>query len=126
MSFSTKLNALLTARDMSPAELSRKTGISKQAISRYLAGGEPIWAYAVIIADELNVSLDTLAERNPTKGKTVVEILETCSCLNHKGQKKVLDYSQDLVSSGRYSSAEVLEAVEGREDIELRAAGSAG
>lgn len=126
MSFSTKLNALLSARDMSPAELSRKTGISKQAISRYLTGGEPVWAYAVIIAETLNVSLDTLAERNPTNGKTVVEILETCNLLNHRGQKKVLDYSQDLVSSGRYGSAEVLEAVEGREDIELRTARSAG
>lgn len=126
MSFSTKLNALLAARDMSPADLSRKTGISKQAISRYLAEGEPVWAYAVIIADALNVSLDTLAERNVTNGRTVVEILETCNRLNHQGQKKVLDYSQDLVSSGRYSNAEVLETIEGREDIELRAAGSAG
>lgn len=126
MTFSEKLNQLLAQRNMSPADLSRCTGISKAAISRYLADGEPVWAYAVIIADALGVSLDTLAERNVNHTRTVSEILETCSRLNHKGQKKVLDYSQDLVSSGRYSAPEALEAIEGREHTELRAAGSAG
>lgn len=126
MTFSNKLNSLLAQRDMSPADLSRRTGISKAAISRYLADGEPVWAYAVIIADALGVSLDTLAERNVNQTRTVSEILETCSQLNHQGQKKVLDYSQDLVSSGRYANAEGMGAVEGRKDIELRAARFAG
>lgn len=126
MSFSTKLNDLLAERNMSPTDLSKKSGVSKQAISRYLAGGEPVWAYAVIIAETLNVTLDTLAERDAANSRTVVEILETCNQLNHQGQKKVLDYSQDLVSSGRYSNEGNLKAVEGRKDPELRATGPAG
>lgn len=125
MTFSSKLNSLLAERDMSPADLSRKTGISKQAISRYLSGGEPVWAYAVIIADALNVSLDNLAERNVVSSKTVVEIIGTCNQLNHKGQRKVLDYSQDLVNTRRYSGSDEMSAVEGREDLEVRAAESA-
>lgn len=125
MTFSSKLNSLLAERDMSPADLSRKTGISKQAISRYLSGGEPVWAFAVIIADALDVSLDTLAERNVADSKTVVEIIDTCNQLNHKGQRKVLDYSQDLVNTRRYSGSDEMSAVEGREDLEVRAAESA-
>lgn len=125
MTFSSKLNSLLAERDMSPVDLSRKTGISKQAISRYLSGGEPVWAFAVIIADALDVSLDTLAERNVADSKTVVEIIETCNQLNHKGQRKVLDYSQDLVNTRRYSGSDEMGTVEGREDLEIRAAESA-
>lgn len=125
MTFSSKLNSLLAERDMSPVDLSRKTGISKQAISRYLSGGEPVWAFAVIIADALDVSLDTLAERNVAHSKTVVEIIDTCNQLNHKGQRKVLDYSQDLVNTRRYSGGDEMSAVEGREDLEVRAAESA-
>ncbi len=125
MTFSSKLNSLLAERDMSPVDLSRKTGISKQAISRYLSGGEPVWAFAVIIADALDVSLDTLAERNVADSKTVVEIIETCNQLNRKGQRKVLDYSQDLVNTRRYSGSDEMSAVEGREDLEVRSAESA-
>lgn len=125
MSFSEKLVSLLAQRNMSAADLARCTGITKSAISRYMSGGEPVWAYAVIIADALNVSLDNLAERNVVSSKTVVEIIDTCNQLNHKGQRKVLDYSQDLVNTRRYSGSDEMSAVEGREDLEIRAAESA-
>lgn len=126
MRFGEKLNALLGERDMTPADLVRKTGIPKATVSRYLRDGQPSWPYAILIANALGVSLDTLAGRSIHQSPVTSKIVESCNQLNHKGQRKVLDYSQDLVSSGRYSNAEVLEAVEGREDIELRAAGSAG
>lgn len=90
-----------------------------------MSGGEPVWALAVIIADALDVSLDNLAERNVVSSKTVVEIIDTCNQLNHKGQRKVLDYTQDLVNTRRYSGSDEMSAVEGREDLEVRAAESA-
>ncbi len=126
MRFGDKLNALLGERDMTPADLVRKTGIPKATVSRYLRDGQPSWPYAILIANALGVSLDTLAGRSVHQSQITTDIIETCSRLNCKGQRRVLDYSQDLVSSGRYSSAEGLEAYEGREHTELRAAGSAG
>ena len=46
MRFGDKLNALLGERDMTPADLVRKTGIPKATVSRYLRDGQPSWPYA--------------------------------------------------------------------------------
>lgn len=125
MKFGDKLNTLLGERDMTPADLVRKTGIPKATVSRYLKGGSPSWPYAILIANVLGVSLDSLAGRSVHQSQITTEIIESCNLLNYRGQKRVLDYSQDLLSSGRYSTARELKAVEGREDTELRSAGSA-
>lgn len=126
MSFGDKLNALLGERDMTPADLVRQTGIPKSTISRYLRDSQPSWPYAVLIANALGVSLDTLAERHIGQSKMASDILDTCNQLNRIGQQRVLDYSQDLVSSGRYGTEQKAAMHLGREDIELRAVGSAG
>lgn len=126
MTFSEKLNQLLMQRNMTSADLVRQTGIPKATVSRYLRDGHPSWPYAILIANALGVSLDTLADRSVHQSQVTTGIMETCSRLNYKGKRRVLDYSLDLVSSGRYFSTEGLEAYEGREDIDFYAAGSAG
>lgn len=124
MQFGNKLNSLLGARNMTPADLVRLTGIPKATISRYLRDGQPSWPYAVLIANALHVSLDTLADRSIQHSRITDNIIDSCDQLNTKGQKKVLEYTQDLVSSGRYS-IQPQQVNVGRENIDIRAAGNA-
>jgi len=56
-----QLKALLSHRGMTAAELSRKSGVSKQVLSLWLAGAKPKNIEQVkAVADALGVSLDCL------------------------------------------------------------------
>ena len=61
MKLKTELKTLLAARAITASELSKKSGVSKQTISDWMAGREPKRLTQVKkVADVLNVSLDEL------------------------------------------------------------------
>ena len=66
MNFSESLQALLKNRNMRQADLCRLTGIRSSLMSDYISGKKsPTIRNAVLIADALHISLDTLVGREP-------------------------------------------------------------
>ena len=62
MDFVNSLCSILDEQKLSKAELSRRSNLSKSTITEYTTGvREPSLRNAVILAQTLNVSLDTLA-----------------------------------------------------------------
>lgn len=133
MSFSQNLKRLMSMKDMKAVDLARATGLSEAAISDYLNGKkEPRGRQSVSIAKALNVSLDVLwetefaqiAENVPltylmgadeTPRQKIVDpsdpqkeaLSRNYESLNAEGRKKLVDYSEDLVSSGRYKLTDI-------------------
>lgn len=61
MNLKNQLKLYLELRDITAAELSRKTGVSKQVLSQWLAGAEPKKLNQVrLVASALKVSLEHL------------------------------------------------------------------
>lgn len=65
MGFNENLKQLLKERQMKQADLCRMTGIQTSLMSDYLGGKKsPTIGNAILIADALNISLDTLVGKN--------------------------------------------------------------
>ena len=65
MGFNDNLKQLLKDRQMKQADLCRMTGIQTSLMSDYLGGKKsPTIGNAILIADALNISLDTLVGKN--------------------------------------------------------------
>lgn len=92
-------------------ELSKKTGITKGAMSSYLSGRYfPKQKALESLANELNVTIEylmgidgeggdkDLSELKPLQRQLLLLIEQ----LNDEGQRRVLDYAADLVAGGRY------------------------
>ena len=58
--FERVLTRLMNENGVNQAELSRRSGVSKSSLSRYLAGDDIPVSKAKAIADALGVSVDTL------------------------------------------------------------------
>jgi transcriptional regulator with XRE-family HTH domain len=115
--FKSILGHLLSDKNLSQAELCRKTGIQTSLMSNYMKGSKsPALSNAILIAEALNVSLDVLSGKSKyktqefaeTKSKDIFidELLANYKALNREGQNKLIDYSKDLVSGGRYAASE--------------------
>lgn len=64
MGFNEQLKLLLINKNLKQADLCRMTGIQTSLMSEYISGKKsPTIGNAVLIADALNVSLDTLVGR---------------------------------------------------------------
>ena len=108
--FSEHLRKLLNERQMSAAELARRTGLSEAAISGYLNGKkEPRGAQSISIAKALGISLDELWQTGysiEVEGNKVTvtvkerELLESLRRLNDDGMQKAAVYITDLLNSG--------------------------
>lgn len=109
--FGVRLLEAMHKRDMTAAELSRKTNISESNISRYLAGTvEPKLRALLILADALNVSSDWLSgiEEEEEDNRSPYEILygeeeliSMYSELSLAGKQKVLDYADYILNRER-------------------------
>ncbi|WP_168196566.1 helix-turn-helix transcriptional regulator [Bdellovibrio sp. ZAP7] len=61
MKLKSNLKHILADRDMTAAQLSRKTGVPKTTLSEWLSGGNPRDIKKVkIVADELGITVDEL------------------------------------------------------------------
>lgn len=107
--FGVRLLEAMHKRDMTAAELSRKTNISESNISRYLAGTvEPKLRALLILADALNVSSDWLSGIEEEDNRSPYEILygeeeliSMYSELSLAGKQKVLDYADYILNRER-------------------------
>lgn len=91
---------------LSQKELSEKTGVSRSAIGMYESGKrKPDFETLETIADYFNINMDTLLGRttvSPPPSLPLQRLTQALDQLNDEGQAKLIDYADDLVSSGRY------------------------
>lgn len=111
--FSDRLNQALEMRQMSAADLSRKTGISEATISNYRKGAyDPKGARMTFIADALSVNVEWLmglvdnpfVYTFPTTLKNTPgnRLYTAMNALNDAGWDKVIAYATDLADNPKY------------------------
>ena len=116
--FNEQLKKAMQDKGITQAELCKKTGITKSAMSQYLTGAfKPKQKRTYLLAKALNVSEAWLMgmeaaemERRdasaPTPEVTDIkqtQLLSNFNQLNDTGKTRLLEYSDDLVTSGKYS-----------------------
>lgn len=120
--FANRMQELLDIKQITKAELSRKTGISRSSITRYVKGdweGKQDSVYR--IAEVMNVSeawlmgydvpmqRTQIRDSNKIKGRLDSIPLEIqvlvlyFYMLNKEGQEKLMGYAGDLIASGNYA-----------------------
>lgn len=108
MTIGEKIRQLRKEKNMSQADLSYATGLSKGAISMYeLNARRPKIETLEVLADYFNVDMNFLTGRDIHTTLIADDreriIISQYRALNHEGQEKVSEYVTDLVASGRYS-----------------------
>lgn len=106
-----RIKQVKKAANMTNEELSKSSGIPFGTINKILSGDtqEPKLPALMAIASALGTSVDYLVygANNVTSGTQKItpdedELLKNFKAINKEGQRKLLDYSRDLVSSGNY------------------------
>lgn len=109
--FKDVLKVLRTNAGLTQEELAKKLGLGKSAISMYESGSrEPNLETLEAIADTFNVDMNTLIDsKSLQNGKTSVidplqeQLLRNYQQLNTVGREKLLEYSDDLLNSEKYT-----------------------
>lgn len=104
MDFAKSLECLLNDRNMKQADLCKLTGIRSSSMSDYMSGKKsPAIKNAILIADALHISLDTLVGRElalkdekQCQSKILPELLEEMEGLPVKEQLCLLDMAKAL------------------------------
>lgn len=99
MVFNNTLKLLLEKRNLKQAELCRMTGIQTSLMSDYLGGKKsPTIGNAILIADALNISLDTLVGKDTSsnhvikqESKLLSKLCEEAKTLSEDEQLYLLD-----------------------------------
>ena len=107
--FRARLQATLDKKTMSPAYLSRLSGVSKSMISGYLKGNhEPGQLNTYKMARVLNVSPAWLMGLNGDSCAIMPkkELSDVVCILNDEGQQRLIDYAQGLTASDKYRKAQ--------------------
>ena len=106
--FGVRLMEAMDKRNVTAAELSRKTSISESNISRYLSGTiEPKMRALLILADALNVSADWLAGNETEENGSYEiyfgekELMSMYRALSLSGKQKVLEYADYILEKER-------------------------
>lgn len=111
MKFKDTLKQILNSRKLKQAELCRMTGIQTSLMSEYLSGKKsPTIGNALLIADALNISLDTLVGKDEysytedvSKSKTepndqlINELESVYKTLNEANRKYLYGYAYRLL-----------------------------
>ena len=97
-------------RGVKPTVACRESGAGKDIINRIETGGSvPSVERVQMLAEYLGVTVsELLGEMTPGKSAPTseeVSLLSSYRLLNDEGQEKLLDYADDLVSSGKYKKA---------------------
>lgn len=106
--FATRLNEALNRNQMTAAELSRKTGISRGSISQYLAGAvTPKADKAIAISQALNVSPAWLMAINvPTQEELDEEVKAVFNSLPTHLQLQAISYLHFLAGLDKPANSE--------------------
>lgn len=108
MTVGEKIRQLRKEKNMSQADLSYATGLTKGAISMYeLNARNPKFETLEILADFFNVDMNYLLGKSEytdiVADDTERLLFSMYRALNEEGKKKVAEYMSDLVASGKYS-----------------------
>lgn len=102
------IERVINAGNMSKRDIAKKLGISQAAISNWIAGKNcPDLETLVRFCDLFEISLDDIYSAEPIRTEQrhyQDELISNYSKLNFTGKMKLLDFSEDLVASGRYDS----------------------
>lgn len=102
-------------KGLTQEQLGHLIGVAKTTIAGYEKNREPTAAKLGEIADNLGIDVNFLLQdemkNSPTPAnaeagelnKEEQELVHNYRALNDEGQDKLLDYSDDLVSSGKYT-----------------------
>lgn len=111
MNFLEKLDYLMKERSINRSKLSKISGVPYTTIDGFYKKGYENTKLSTIrkISEALNVSLDYLINEDDNKSTSVAEtapgegqMVALYRELNTEGRAKLLDYADDLVSSGKY------------------------
>lgn len=111
--FVNRLNNLMTDKNISQNKLAEMTGITQSSISDWANGKyKPRQDKVYLLSEALKVSPAYLLGYTDNKNLDRYEVKEEndnlnilFNKLNDEGQEKVLNYTQDLVDSGKYSKS---------------------
>lgn len=115
-SFSKRLKQLREANQMTQGQLGDLINTTRQSISNYEIGKrEPDYVTLEALADIFNVDMNYLLGKTdkttyiPSSShrqlsKNEENLINSFNMLNDEGKEKVLNYTQDLVDSGKYST----------------------
>lgn len=106
MGFQENLRQLLNDVQLKQADLCRMTGIQTSLMSDYLGGKKsPTIGNAILIADALHISLDTLVGKEPVSGytkspedKLTLELIQIIQTMSKNEKKFLLDVAKAFQS----------------------------
>ena len=108
MKFGEKLRALRVAAGYTQEVLATKLNLSKANISKYEAGiVEPNLTTLIAISNLFQKSVDYLLEisvaaTHPALTPSEQQLIDNYRQLNEEGQEKLISYSDDLLTTGKY------------------------
>ena len=108
MDFYVILQSILDEKQLSIPEAARMCGLSDGTLRSAIARQQKKVALEVAfkLSDGLGVSLERLNGMPEREDSTTIsnesKLLANYRSLNEEGQEKVVDYADDLVSSGKY------------------------
>lgn len=110
-----KIKKLLEMHGMKAATLSAKTGIPKSTIYSIINRNNKNVDYSIMekIADALDVPVEYFFDRSenkiiePQEDSPEKKLLVFFYALNDDGKAKLIEYADDLVSSGKYKKDSV-------------------
>lgn len=99
MSLSESLEKIMTTREISAYSLAQNTGVSADAIGKWLKGTQPTLDKLELIAEYFDISLDELAGRVPPQHtEQETKLLEMFKKMNASQKEDVLNYSDFILS----------------------------
>lgn len=115
MSFGSRLKQKRKEKGLKQSELGKLLGVTGSAIGNYendFSSPKADILYKVfdvlhcdanfLFQDEMKNSPDPAQTESEELTNAEKHLIDNLRCLNNEGQEKLLDYSDDLVASGRY------------------------
>ena len=103
-----KLKEMKKKSGKTSKEISKETGISKSTIDKLFSGQtkEPYLQSTRLIVHAMGFTLDDLDDA-PAKSESIdlqkEQLIKNYALLNEQGKSKLVEYSDDLLTSGKYA-----------------------
>lgn len=116
-----RLRSLRNQDKLSQAEIAKAVGVARSTISMWESGErEPDFESLEALSDFFNVPIGTFFPSGECKETDIFsslpkpeqQLLLSYRNLNEEGQTKLIDYADDLVSSGKYIKSDSSELVQ--------------
>lgn len=107
MSISDNIKRIRSAHSLTQSQLGEIAGVSDKAVSTWEMGtAEPRMGALQRIATHFGISVASIIDDDQPLSKTESKLLRACREMNEEGQEKLVDYADDLLSSGKYKKTD--------------------